>query len=98
MSKENGESRGAKPRQSQEKESREVLTRNIISQPHSESILTANVLTPAMLSAGYYLKEDDHNIFVHNSNTGNKPLAIFSCMTTSDKVRTVIDDLMSEVR
>lgn len=59
-----------------------------------ESDLTMNVLTKSQRNVGYYLDEDDHNVFICNDDFGDKPLAILSLMTTSDAIREAVDDLM----
>ena len=60
----------------------------------SESTLTMNVLNRMQRAAGYFLREDDHNVFICNEDYGDKPLAILSLMTTSDVIREAVDDLM----
>jgi len=57
---------------------------------HSESVLTQNVLSPDQLEAGYYLREDDHNIFIYN---GDIMRAVCSLHTTSDIIRETVDNL-----
>ena len=61
---------------------------------HQGSVLTKTVLTKNQQDVGYYLREDDHNIFICNEDYGDKPLAILSLMTTSDVIREAVDDFM----
>ena len=57
---------------------------------HQENVLTQNVLTEAQQYAGYYLREDDHNIFIYN---GDIMRAVCSLHTTSDIIRETVDNL-----
>ena len=61
---------------------------------HSENLLTQNVLLLDQREAGYYLREDDHNIFIYK---GDKILAVCTLHTTSDKIREEVDRLRKEV-
>ena len=61
---------------------------------HSENLLTQNVLTEAQREAGYYLKEDDHCIYIYKAD---KILAVCSLYVTSDKIREEVDRLRKEV-
>jgi hypothetical protein len=60
---------------------------------HSEDLLTRNVLTDEQMDAGYYLTEDDHNIFVmlHGERR-----AVLGMMTTSVIVRRIVEKLMGD--
>ena len=83
-----------------------MSTKNIIPQIHPASIavpwqltpseyaLTTNVLTRPQIKAGYYLKEDEDFIYIHNAENGDKPLAVLSAMATSDAVRNAVAELI----
>jgi len=57
---------------------------------HSENLLTQNVLLLDQREAGYYLREDDHCIYIYK---GDKRLTAFSLYVTSDKIREEVDRL-----
>ncbi len=60
---------------------------------HSENLLTQNVLTQEQLDAGYYLKEDNHCIFIYRNG---EQLAVFGLYTTSDIIRQAVNGLLTK--
>ncbi len=58
----------------------------------SGDFLTQNVLTQKQLGAGYYLREDDHSIFIYRDG---EQLAVFSLYTTSDIIRQEVNRLLT---